>query len=78
VAVPKPYSILAAAFVASGRSLSTVTLAAPVNRRSSWQDEESEDLFDDPGRADAYDFESPFAVDRLAERIPANDAALFA
>ena len=28
--MPKPYSILAAALVASGRSLSTVTLAAPV------------------------------------------------
>ena len=27
--MPKPYSILAAALVASGRSLSTVTLAAP-------------------------------------------------
>lgn len=28
--MPKPYSILAAALAASGRSLSTVTLAAPV------------------------------------------------
>ena len=76
--MPKPYSILAAALVASGRSLSTVTIAPPIDRRAIWRAGESEEWFADSGRMGSFTFEAPFAMDPSAERAPANAATLAA
>jgi hypothetical protein len=78
VAVPKPYSILAAALVASGRSLSTVTIAASTDRRALWLTGESAEWFADSDRMDSVKFEAPFAMDPSAVRAPANAAAFSA
>ena len=48
--MPKPYSILAAALVASGRSLSTVTLAAPAGFHPVWTGGETENWLLDANR----------------------------
>ena len=45
----KPYSILAAALVASNHSLSTVTVVAPIDCRTLWPTDQSEDWFADFG-----------------------------
>jgi hypothetical protein len=71
----KPYSILAAALVASGHSLSTFTVAGPIDYHALWPTGESEDRLADSERAGAFSFESPFATDPLAERAPANATA---
>ncbi len=76
--MPKPYSILAAALVASGRSLSTVTIAASIDRRVLWPTGESEVLFADPDRMCSFRFESPFVTDPSTECTPTNAAALAA
>jgi hypothetical protein len=76
VAVPKPYSILAAALVARGHSLSTVAVAARVECQARWRADERGDWFADSARLSACNFESPFAMDPLAERALANVAAL--
>jgi hypothetical protein len=70
----KPYSILAAALVANGHSLSTVTVAAPIDCRTLWPAGESEGWFADSQRVGAFNFESPFAMDPLAAHAPANAA----
>ena len=72
----KPYSILAAALVASGHSLSTFTVAGPIDYHTLWPTGESEDRFIDPERVGAFSFESPSATDPLAEHAPANAAPL--
>jgi hypothetical protein len=72
----KPYSILAAALVASGHSLSTVTVVAPIDCRTLRPVDPSEDWFADKGRIGAFAFEPRFAMDPLEERAPANAAAL--
>ena len=72
----KPYSILAAALVASGHSLSTFTVAAPIHCRTLWPAGESEGWFADSGGVGAFSFESPSATDPLAEHAPANAAPL--
>ena len=74
----KPYSILAAALVASGRSLSTVTIAAAIDRRALWPTSESEECFADSDRMGSFKCEAPFAMDLSAERAPANAATLAA
>jgi hypothetical protein len=76
--MPKPYSILAAALVASGRSLSTVTIAAPIDRRALWLTGESEEWFADSNRMGSFKFEAPFAMDPSAERALENVAKLAA
>jgi hypothetical protein len=76
--MPKPYSILAAALVASGRSLSTVTIAAAIDRRALWPTGESEDWFTHCDRMGSFTLEAPFAMDSSAERAPANAATLAA
>jgi hypothetical protein len=76
--MPKLYSILAAALVASGRSLSTVTIAAPTDRRALWATGESEEWFADSNRMDSFKFEAPFAMDPSAERVLENFAKLAA
>ena len=78
VAMPKPYSILAAALVASGRSLSTVTIAEAIDRRALSPTGESEEWFADSDRMRSFKFEAPFAMDWSPERAPANAAALAA
>jgi hypothetical protein len=72
----KPYSILAAALVASGHSLSTFTVAGPIHYQTLWPTGEREDRFADSERVRAFSLESPFAMDPLAERAPANAAPL--
>jgi hypothetical protein len=76
--MPKPYSILAAALVASGRSLSTVTIATAIDRRAIWRTSESEEWFAHFDRMGSFTFEAPFAMDPSAEREPANAAMLAA
>lgn len=76
--MPKPYSILAAALVASGHSLSTVTLAAPVKFHPVWPGGETEDWFLDTNREGSLDLESPFTMDSFVQRAPAKVAALSA
>ena len=51
--MPKPYSILAAALVASGHSLSTATLAAPVKFHPVWSSGETEHWLLDTNREGA-------------------------
>jgi hypothetical protein len=51
--MPKPYSILAAALVASGRSLSTVTISASIDRRA-LSPTESEEWFADSDRMGSF------------------------
>jgi hypothetical protein len=70
--VPKPYSILAAALVASGRSLSTVTIAASINRPGLDPTGESEAWFPDFDRISSLKLEAPFATDPSAERALEN------
>ena len=72
----KPYSILAAALVASGHSLSTVGVAAPIDCPTLRRTRDSRDWIDDLGGPGAFNFESPFAMDPLAERGLANAATL--
>jgi hypothetical protein len=76
--VPKPYSILAAALVASGRSLSTTTIAAPIDRQTLWSTVESKEWFVESGRMDSFTFEAPFAMEPSAERALENAAKLAA
>jgi hypothetical protein len=76
--MPKPYSILAAALVASGRSQSTVTIAAAIDRRALWPTGESEEWFADSDGIGSFEFEAPLAMDLPAERAPANAATLAA
>ena len=76
--MPKPYSILAAALIASGRSLSTVTIAAAIDRWALWPTRESEEWFADSDRMDSFTCEAPFAMDLSAERAPANAVTLAA
>ena len=76
--MPKPYSILAAALVASGRSLSTVTIATAIDGRALRPTNESQEWFADSDRMDSLKVEAPFAMDPSAERAPANAAALSA
>ena len=69
--MPKPYSILAAALVASGHSLSTATLAAPVKFHPVWSSGETEDwLLDTNREGGAPDLESLFAIDSFVRRAP--------
>ena len=75
--MPKPYSILAAALVASGRSLSTVTISASIDRRA-LSPTESEEWFADSDRMGSFKSEAPFAMDPSADRAPANAATLAA
>ena len=72
----KPYSILAAALVASGHSLSTVTVAGPIDCRTLWPTDPSEDWFAEKERMGSFTFESPFTKDPLAEHAHASGAAL--
>ena len=76
--MPKPYSILAAALVASGRSLSTVTIETAIDRRALWPTSESEEWFADFDRMGSFTFGAQFAMDPSAEREPANAAMLAA
>jgi hypothetical protein len=76
--MPKPYPILAAALVASGRSLATVTIAAAIDRRALRLTSESEEWLADSDRRGFFTFEAPFAMDPLAECAPANAATLAA
>ena len=71
----KPYSILAAALVASGHSLSTVTVVAPIDCRTLWPTDQSEDWFADFGENGRPHLRIALAMDPLAERAPANAAA---
>ena len=72
--MPKPYSILAAALVASGRSLSTASVAAPIDRRAIRPGVESERRFTDSESLGSFNPESPFAMDPFAQRAPASVA----
>jgi hypothetical protein len=63
VAVPKPFPILAAALVASGRSLSTVTVATPVDPPAFWSNGETEECSADSDTTGSFTFEAPFAID---------------
>ena len=74
--MPKPYSILAAALAASGRSLSTVTLAAPVEFHPVWAGRQTEDWLLDSNREGSLELESPFTMDPFVRRAPANVATL--
>jgi hypothetical protein len=65
--MPKPYSIHAAALVASGRSLSTVTIATAIDRRALWPTSESEMWFPASDRMGSLKFEAPFVMDPSAE-----------
>ena len=76
--MPKSYSILAAALVASGRSLSTVTIAAPIDRRALLPTGESEEWFADSDRMGSFKFEAPVAMDPSADRVLENVAKLAA
>ena len=70
--MPKPYSILAAALAASGRSLSTATVVAPIDRRAIRPGVESEGRFADPESLGSFNLESPFTMDPFAQRAPAS------
>ena len=74
--MPKPYSILAAALAASGRSLSTVTLAAPVEFHPVWAGRQTEDWLLDSNREGSLELESPFTMDPFVRRAPADVATL--
>jgi hypothetical protein len=76
--MPKPYSVLAAAMVASGRSLSTIAIAAPIDRRAPWPTGESEEWFAVSHRMSSFKFETPFAMDPSVERTLENAAKLAA
>jgi len=76
--MPKPYSILAAAFVSRGRSLASPTAAAKVDRRDALPREESREQSANHGELSLFDFDSPFATDPLADCAPTNAAALSA
>ena len=65
--MPKPYAILAAALVANGHSLSTVTLTAPRERRALSPIYGNEDRFVDSDSVGIFDFESRFAMEPLCE-----------
>jgi len=66
--MPKPYAILAAALVASGHSLSTVTLTAPRERRRPSPIYANKDRFTDSDIVGISDFESRFAMEPLSKR----------
>jgi hypothetical protein len=70
----KPYSILAAALVASGHSMSTFTVAGPIDYHALWPTGEREDRFADS--ESAGNSELPFAMDPVAKPAPANAAPL--
>jgi hypothetical protein len=74
----KPYSILAAALVASGRSLSTVAIAASLDRPGLCPTEEIEEWLPDSDGMGPLKLEAPFAMDARAERVLANVAMLAA
>jgi hypothetical protein len=76
--MPKPYSILAAALVASGRSLSTVTIAGPIDCPTLRPTGESEAWFPDSDRMRSLKLEAPFVMDPSAERALENAAMLAA
>jgi hypothetical protein len=75
--MPKPYPILAAALVASGRSLSTVNVATPIDPPALWSNGETEECFPDSETTGSFKFEEPGALDP-PRCTPANAAALFA
>ena len=74
----KPYSVLAAAMVASGRSLSTLSIAAPIDRQALLPTGKSEEWFADSDRIGFFKFEVPVAMDPSAERTLENVAKLAA
>ena len=76
--MPKPYSVLAAAMVASGHSLSTTTIAAPIDRQVLLPTGKSEEWLAESDRIGSFKFEAPFAMDRSAERTLENVAKLAA
>jgi hypothetical protein len=75
--MPKPYPILAAALAASGHSLSTVTVAAPVEPRGVWPIRES-DWVPGLGGMPVLNLESIFGMEPFQKRAPAKAAALSA
>ena len=76
--MPKPYSILAAALVASGRSLSTVSIGEPIDCSELRPTGESEEWLADTDIMGSIKFEAPFAMDPSTECVPANAAKLAA
>ena len=76
--MPKPYSILAAALVASGRSMSTVTIMVSIDRPGLCPTGESEAWFPDSDTMGPLMLEAPFATDPSAERALENAAMLAA
>jgi hypothetical protein len=76
--MPKPYSILAAALVASGRSLSTVTIATAIDHPALLPTRESDEWFSDFDRVGTFKFEAPFAMDPSTERALEKAAMLAA
>ena len=75
--MPKPYSILAAAFLANGRGLSTAIFRASSDHADRPAGK-SNDRFACPDRLSSFDLESALARDPFAERSPANGPALVA
>lgn len=76
--MPKPYSILAAALAATGRSLSTVTIATSIDRPGLCPTDEIEEWFPDSDRISPLKLEAPFAMNPRAERALTNAAMLAA
>ena len=76
--MPKPYSILAAAFVANGRGLSTAIIRASTSDHTDRPAGKSNNRFAGPDRSSSFDFESAFARDPFAERAAARAVALAA
>jgi len=74
----KPYSILAAALVASGRSSSTATVIPPAQFQRDSPGGESDPWFLYSNRRGSLDSESPLAMDQFGESAPENVAALAA
>jgi hypothetical protein len=68
----KPYSILAAALVASGRSLSTIAIAASIDRPRRHPTEELEEWLPDSDGTGSLKLETLFATDPSAERALEN------
>jgi hypothetical protein len=63
--------------VASGRSLSTVTIMATIDSRALWPTNESEE-WSDSDRMGFFKLEAPFAMDPSTERTLENAAKLAA
>jgi hypothetical protein len=71
----KPYSILAAALVAGGRSLSTFSVAGANRLSDPLADRRERGSVRRSREMGAFTFQSPLATASLAERAPANAAA---